>query len=107
MYWLYLFLAILSEVVGTTNMKLSEGFTKLVPSILIFVFYGMSFAFLTLALKKIDVSIAYAIWSGVGTALIVIIGFLFFKEPVTAVKVVSISLIVVGVIGLHLSDGVH
>jgi small multidrug resistance pump len=107
MYWLYLILAILSEVVGTTNMKLSQGFTKIIPSILIFVFYGISFTFLTLALKKIDVSIAYAIWSGLGTALIVIIGFLFFKEPVTIIKVVSIGLIVVGVVGLHLSEGVH
>ncbi|MBO8181811.1 MAG: multidrug efflux SMR transporter [Archaeoglobus sp.] len=106
MYWLYLILAILSEVVGTTNMKLSQGFTKLVPSILIFVFYGISFTFLTLALKKIDVSIAYAIWSGLGTALIVVIGLLIFKEPVTIVKLVSIGLIVVGVVGLHLS-GVH
>ncbi|RLI78313.1 QacE family quaternary ammonium compound efflux SMR transporter [Archaeoglobales archaeon] len=106
-YWLYLVLAIISEVIGTTNMKLSQGFTKLIPSILIFVFYGISFTFLTLALKKIDVSIAYAIWSGLGTALIVIIGFLFFREPVTVVKLVSIGLIVVGVVGLHLSEGVH
>jgi small multidrug resistance pump len=105
-HWLYLVFAILFEVAGTTNMKLSEGFTKIIPSILIFVFYGISFTFLTLALKRIDVSIAYAIWSGLGTALIVIIGFTFFKEPVTIIKVVSIGLIVVGVVGLHLS-GVH
>jgi small multidrug resistance pump len=106
MHWLYLILAIVSEVAGTANMKLSEGFTKLIPSVLIFVFYGISFTFLTLALKRIDVSIAYAIWSGLGTALIVIIGFLFFKEPVTIIKVVSIGLIVVGVVGLHLT-GAH
>ncbi len=107
MYWLYLILAILSEVAGTTNMKLSQGFTKTLPSILIFVFYGISFTFLTLALKKIDVSIAYAIWSGLGTALIVMVGILFFKEPVTIIKLVSIGLIVVGVVGLHISGGVH
>src|SRR3989338_1998353 len=66
----WLLLAIVLEVCGTTSMKLSEGFAKLLPSILIFVFYGLSFASLTIALKSIDVSIAYAVWSGVGTALI-------------------------------------
>jgi small multidrug resistance pump len=92
------------EVIGTTNMKLSEGFTKTLPSILMFVFYVFSFAFLTLALKKIDLSLTYAIWSGVGTALIATIGFLYFKEPVTAIKIGSIALIVIGVIGLMLVE---
>jgi small multidrug resistance pump len=92
------------EVIGTTNMKLSEGFTKTLPSVLMFVFYGFSFTFLTLALKKIDLSLSYAIWSGVGTALIATIGFLYFKEPVTAIKLISIALIVFGVIGLTLSE---
>lgn len=101
--WLYLTGAIILEVAGTTSMKLSQGFSKLVPSILIFVFYGLSFVGLTFALKRIDVSVAYAIWSGVGTALIAVIGFLYFKEPVTGMKVASIGLIVIGVIGLHLS----
>jgi len=64
MTWLYLVLAILLEVSGTTCMKLSEGFTRMVPSILLVVFYTLSLGMLTLALKKIDVSVAYAIWSG-------------------------------------------
>lgn len=105
--WLYLTGAIILEVAGTTSMKLSEGFAKLVPSIMIFVFYGLSFAVLTIALKRIDLSVAYAIWSGVGTALIAVIGFLYFKEPVTATKIVSIGLIVIGVVGLHLSGAEH
>ncbi len=84
-------------------MKLSLGFTKLVPSILIFVFYAASFAVLTLALKEIQLSLAYAIWSGIGTVLIVIIGILYFHEPVTALKIISISLIIAGVVGLNLS----
>ncbi|MFQ6021424.1 MAG: DMT family transporter [Acidiferrobacterales bacterium] len=105
--WLYLTGAIILEVAGTTSMKLSEGFAKLVPSILIFVFYGLSFVGLTLALKKIDVSIAYAIWSGLGTALIAAIGFFYFKEPVTTMKVGSIGLIIIGVIGLHASGVEH
>jgi len=104
MSWVYLILAIVMEVIGTTNMKLSQGFTKIVPSVLMFVFYGISFAFITLALKKLDISITYAIWSGVGTALIAAIGFFYFKEPVTAIKIGSIALIVIGVIGLALVE---
>ena len=104
MSWVYLICAITMEVIGTTNMKLSQGFTKTLPSILMFVFYVFSFAFLTLALKKIDLSLSYAIWSGVGTALIATIGFLYFKEPVTAIKLVSIGLIVIGVVGLALVE---
>jgi len=107
MTWLYLVLAILLEVSGTTCMKLSEGFTRMVPSILLVVFYTLSFGMLTLALKKIDVSIAYAIWSGVGTALIASIGVLWFREPATAMKLISLGLIIMGVVGLNLSGGAH
>jgi small multidrug resistance pump len=107
MTWLYLVLAILLEVSGTTCMKLSEGFTRMVPSILLVVFYTLSFGMLTLALKKIDVSVAYAIWSGVGTALIASIGVLWFKEPATAMKLISLGLIIIGVVGLNLSGGAH
>jgi small multidrug resistance pump len=107
MTWLYLVLAILLEVSGTTCMKLSEGFTRVVPSILLFVFYTLSFSMLTLALKRIDVSVAYAVWSGVGTALIATIGVLWFKEPATALKLVSLGLIILGVIGLNMSGGTH
>lgn len=106
MHWFFLMLAIGLEVSGTTCMKLSEGFTKSVPSILMFLFYGASLGALTLALKKIDVSLAYAVWSGMGTALIATLGVLWFNEPVTALKLVSLLLIIVGVIGLNLS-GAH
>ena len=107
MTWLYLILAILLEVSGTTCMKLSEGFTRLVPSTLLFVFYSLSFVMMTLALKRIDVSVAYAIWSGMGTALIATIGVLWFKEPITALKLISLVLIIAGVVGLNLSGGTH
>jgi small multidrug resistance pump len=107
MHWIYLTGAIILEVSGTTCMKLSESFTRLVPSILIVVFYGLSLGALTLALKKIDVSVAYAIWSGVGTALIATIGVLWFKEPLTAFKLISLVLIIAGVVGLNLSGGAH
>ena len=105
--WLYLVGAIALEVAGTTSMKLSEGFSRLTPSILIFVFYALSFVLLTLALKTIDLSITYAVWSGLGTALIAVIGFLYFTEPVTAIKIGSILLIVLGVVGLNLGGLRH
>ena len=105
--WLALAGAIALEVSGTVSMKLSEGFTKLVPSVLIFVFYVASFAVLTLALKKIDVGVAYAVWAGAGTALIAIIGVLYFKEPFSVLKGFSILLIIAGVIGLNLGGVKH
>jgi small multidrug resistance pump len=107
MHWLQLTLAILSEVAGTTCMKLSAGFTKSVPSVLMWLFYGICFYFLTLSLKKIDVSVAYAIWSGLGTALIGAIGVLYFGEPVSALKIVGIVAIIGGVTALNLSGGTH
>jgi len=73
---------------------------------LIFVFYAASFSVFTLALKGIDVSIAYAIWAGLGTALIAVIGIFWFKEPVNALKIISLIVVVAGVIGLNLSDRV-
>ena len=105
-HWLFLTAAIVLEVAGTTSMKLSEGFTRLVPSVLLFVLYGASFVALTFSLKKIDVGIAYAIWAGVGTALIALVGVTFFNEQITVIKFVSICLIIVGVVGLYLGGTV-
>jgi small multidrug resistance pump len=105
MPWLLLTFAILLEVAGTTSMKLANGFEHRLPSILVFVFYALSFTMMVLALKKLELSIAYAIWAGAGTALIAIIGVVWFGEPVTAVKVGSLVLIVVGVVGLQMSSG--
>ena len=104
MSYLYLAAAIVFEICGTTCMKLSEGFTRTLPSILIFVFYGISFVSFTIALKKIDVSVAYAIWAGLGVAMISIIGSVGFHEPMPLVKIVSLLLVIVGVVGLHLSS---
>jgi small multidrug resistance pump len=101
--WIFLIFAIVFETLGTTAMKLSDGFTNLIPSVLLFVFYGLSFAFFTYSLKTIEVSIAYAVWAGIGTAIISLIGFVFFKEPVTALKLISITAIIAGVIGLRMS----
>ena len=85
-------------------MKLSQGFHKLLPSIFIFIFYALSFVALTFAVKKLEISVSYAIWSGVGTALITLIGVFYFNESVTALKLVSLALIITGVVGLNLSQ---
>ncbi len=103
-YWMYLLVAIIFEVIGTTAMKLSEGFTKTVPSVFMFIFYILSLVALTYALKKIDMSMAYAVWAGAGTALITVVGIMFFKEPAGLFKIMSILLIIIGVVGLHLSN---
>lgn len=98
----YLILAIVLEVAGTTSMKLADGFTKPVPSTLLFVFYLLSFICLTLSLKRLEVSVAYAIWAGLGTSLIAVIGVFYFHEPMTLIKLGSLALIIVGVMGLRL-----
>ena len=100
-YWLLLAGAIVLEVAGTMSMKLSQGLTLLTPSVLIFVFYAGSFVLLSYALTAIDVGVAYAVWSGIGTALVATLGVLFFGEPMTALKLISIVFIIVGVGGLN------
>ncbi len=103
MHWIHLTLAILFEVAGTTCMKLSAGFARTVPAVLMGVFYCVSFFFLTLALKKIDVSVAYAVWSGVGVALIASVGLLYFREPVSVVKVIGLLAIIGGIVALNMA----
>jgi small multidrug resistance pump len=101
LYWLALAGAIVLEIAGTVSMKLSHGFTRTAPSVMLFVFYALSFGLMTIAVKRIDVSVSYAIWSGVGTATIALIGVFWFRESLTAVQIASIVLIVAGVIGLR------
>ena len=101
----YLALAILAEVTGTVFVKLSDGYTRAVPSVLVFVFYGLSLSSLNFALRSIELGSAYAIWCGVGMALIATAGVLWFEEPVTVLKTVSLALIVAGVAGLSLGTG--
>ncbi len=103
MAWLWLMLAIVLEVSGTLCLKWSAGFTRLLPSILIVVFYSASFASLVMALKRIELGVAYAIWAAAGTALIVALGIVLFKESVSLLKLSGIALIIVGVVLLHIS----
>jgi small multidrug resistance pump len=107
MGWILLTFAIVLEVAGTTNMKLSEGFSNLVPSVLVIFFYALSIIALTFAVNRLDVSVAYAVWSGMGTALVAMIGLWFFQESVTSVKVVALGFIIVGVVMLHLTSESH
>lgn len=104
MKWLILSIGIIFEVLGTISMKYAEGFTKLVPSVLVFLFYAISLAVLVFVLEKMEVGIAYAIWASAGTALIATIGIVFYNESFSLIKILSIGLIILGIIGLEISD---
>lgn len=107
MEWIYLVLSIAFEIVATTLMKMSAGFSKLLPTLGTLVGYVICFTCLSLALKKIDLSVAYAVWSAAGIVILSTVGIIFFKESVNLLKVASILFIVIGVIGLNLSGASH
>lgn len=98
---LYLGLAILFETLGTASLKLAEGFTKPIPSLLVVVGYAAAFFFLGLVTKSMPIGLVYAIWSGLGIVLISIIGHFFFKQHLDAAAIVGIGLIVSGVLVLN------
>jgi small multidrug resistance pump len=104
---LYLFLAILFEVAGTTSMKLTQGFTKPLWIIPLVLGYAASLALLTLSLRSIDLGTAYAVWSGLGTALIALLGWWIFRETLTVLQLVSLALIIAGVVGLNVFGKMH
>jgi small multidrug resistance pump len=101
--WSYLSAAIASEVVGTIFLRYTEGFTRLGPSALVIVAYVLSLWLTALALKSLEISLAYAVWAGVGTAAIAVIGMAAMGESVNALKLASIALVIGGVVGLNLS----
>lgn len=100
--WWYLGIAIVSEVAATSALKASESFSRFWPSLLVVVGYAIAFYFLSLTLKSIPVAVAYAVWSGVGIALIAIIGWLLFGQALDLPGIVGITLIVAGVLVLNL-----
>jgi small multidrug resistance pump len=100
--FLLLFFAILAEVVATSALKASEGFTRLAPSILVVVGYGAAFTCLSLTLKTLPLGVAYAIWSGVGTALVALIGWLYYKQQLDGPAIFGITLIIAGAAVLNL-----
>ena len=99
---LILFFAILSEVIATTALKLSEGFTKLIPSIVVVIGYGLSFYLLSISVKVIPIGLAYAIWSGVGIVLTVIAGIIIWRESLDWARVVGIIFIILGILIINL-----
>ena len=107
--WVALALAIVAEVIATSALKASAGFTRLLPSLLVVSGYGAAFYLLGLTLKSIPIGIAYAVWSGVGTVLIVLIGLLVFRQKIDLAGVIGIALIVAGVLVLNLlsRSGAH
>ncbi|MEM8955989.1 MAG: SMR family transporter [Verrucomicrobiota bacterium] len=102
MHWIYLSIAIVAEVIGTSFLKTSEGFTKLWPSLVVVAGYGVAFFFLSLTLRSIPVGIAYAIWSGVGVSLVTLIAWIAFGQRLDFAGILGIGLIVSGVIVLNL-----
>lgn len=104
MSYLFLAIAIVAEVIGTSALKAAEGFTRPLPSMIVAVGYGVAFYFLSLALKVIPVGIAYAIWSGVGVALITLIGWWMFRQRLDLPALVGIAMIVGGVVVIQLSS---
>lgn len=103
-YWLMLLCAICCEVAATSFLKLSHGWTRLVPSLVAIALFPTSTLVYSLALKKIPISVAYAMWSGVGTVAMAVVGYVVFQETFSPAKLASIGLIIAGITGLQLSS---
>jgi small multidrug resistance pump len=101
--WTYLAAAITTEVVGTVFLRFTEGFTKPLPSAVVLITYVASIWLTALAIKGLEISLAYAVWAGVGTAAVAVIGMAAMGESVNALKLASIALVITGVVGLNLS----
>ena len=99
---LIFFFAVLSEVIGTTSLKFSEGFTKLVPSLIVVAGYGLSFYLLSISLKVMPIGIAYALWSGIGITLTVIAGKIIWQESLDWARLTGIGLILLGILIINL-----
>ena len=100
--WMFLVIAIVAEVIGTSFLKASAGFTKPLPSLMVVLGYGAAFYFLSQTLATIPVGVAYAVWSGVGVTLIASIGWLFLGQKLDAAAIAGMGLIVAGVVVLNL-----
>lgn len=99
--WMMLGLAIVAEVIGTTALKASESFTRLVPSLIVVVGYGVAFYCLSLVLKSVPVGIAYAVWSGLGIVLITAAAWLLYGQRIDAAGLIGMGLIIAGVVVLN------
>ncbi len=104
--WIYLGLAIISEVAATSFLKSSEGFSKLVPSVIVILGYCLAFYFLSLTLEEIPIGVAYAVWSGVGIAALAVVSVVFFDQKMDLAGIVGFALIILGVIVLRVFSDV-
>jgi small multidrug resistance pump len=100
--WIFLTIAIVSEVIATSALKSSEGFSRLWPSVIVTIGYTSAFYFLSLTLKTIPIGVAYAVWAGSGVALIALIAWIFFGQALDLPAIIGLSLIVAGVVVLNL-----
>ncbi len=107
MAWVYLVVAGCLETAFAVSLKASDGFSRLVPSLLFLVFSAGSFGLLTLALRDLPVGTAYAVWTGIGAAGTAAVGMVWLGDPVSVLRIVSVVLIVAGVVGLNLSGAGH
>lgn len=101
MDWLYLIIAIISEVAATSALKATDGFTRIIPSFIVVAGYGSAFYFLSLTLRTFPVGVVYAVWSGAGVALITLIGWVMFNQKLDTPALIGIGLIITGVIVLN------
>lgn len=101
MHWFYLVIAIVSEVIATSALKAADGFTQLVPSIIVVLGYAAAFYFLSLTLRFIPIGITYAVWSGVGIVLVSLIGWFAYRQPLDIAAIIGIGFIVTGVMILN------
>ncbi len=107
MAWVFLAIAIVAEVVGTLLLKASDGFSKLWPSIGVVIGYGTAFTLLALALKKIDVGLTYAVWSGVGIVGAAVGGWVFFGQSLSKMTLLGMAIIIIGVVVMNLGGTSH
>jgi small multidrug resistance pump len=101
--WIYLGAAIATELVGTVGLRWTDGFTRPLPSALVIALFVISLWFAALAVRELDVSLVYAVWAGIGTAVVAVIGMTTLGESVNALKLASLALVIGGVVGLNLS----
>ncbi len=107
MSYFYLFLAIIGELLGTNLLKLSEGFTKPIPTVSALLAYGVCFYFLSLSLKAVPLGIAYATWSAVGLVLTAILSVVIFKESLNVYTIIGLGFIIIGVLMVNLLGNTH
>jgi len=101
MTYLFLAIAIIAEVAATSALKASEEFTRLVPSVIVIVGYGIAFYLLTLVLRVIPIGITYAVWSGVGIVLVTVVGFFLYRQTPDIPAIIGMGLIISGVVVIH------